>query len=159
MKKILFGICTLFFLASCGSSEVVRESRKTINGDWTLNSVTYPNATTRVDVTLLEDTSADCFTNSTWNFISNNNTGSYEVMGPGCENGPRFFTWSVEEASGPAGNYDLLLKPTDSEYKSTTGNQGFRLNLVNLTQTQMVWEQTVNFEGEPFIIRMNFNKN
>jgi hypothetical protein len=50
------------------------------------------------------------------------------------------------------------LKPTDSRYKSTTGDQGFRLNLVSLTETSMVWQQTVTLEGKPFVIRMNFTK-
>lgn len=159
MKKMILGLLTLVFLAACGSSEVVRESRSTINGNWTLSSVTYPSATTEVNVLLLDDASADCFTNSSWKFVSNNNTGSYEVNGAGCDSSSRFFSWTVEEAGGAAGNYDLLLKPTDSNYESTTGNQGFRLNLISLTQTDMVWEQTINFEGEPFIIRMNFNKN
>lgn len=158
MKKIAVIIAGFIFLVSCGSSEVVREARKTINGDWILSSISYPDATAEVSVNLLEDASAECFMYSEWNFISNNNTGSYIITDSQCDSNTRFFNWSVDQASGGNENYDLLLKPTDSDHKSTTGNQGFRINLVTLTQTEMVWEQKVTFEGEPFTIRMNFNK-
>ncbi len=159
MKKISVILILAFIVVSCGSSAVVNEARRTINGDWVLSNITYPGNNQAIDVRLFEDTNANCLKNSSWTFISNNNTGSYEVISPQCETGPRFFRWSVDEADAAAGNYDFMLKPTDADYKSTSGNQGFRINLVRLTDTDMVWEQTVNFEGKPFTIRMNFIKN
>jgi len=42
--------------------------------------------------------------------------------------------------------------------KDTENNTGFRLQLTQLTETTMRWEQTVLVEGKPFIIYMNFNK-
>lgn len=143
---------------ACGPSKVAREARKTFNGNWTLTSITYPNNTGQFNVTLFNDATASCFENSTWNFISNNNHGTYQVQGMDCSAGERYFMWSIDEENTPSGMYDFLLKPTNSDYKSTTGNQGFRLNLKTLTDTNMVWEQTVTLEGKPFVIRMNFTK-
>jgi|SRR5690554_3065385 len=157
MKKSMLLVALVFCLAACGSSEVVREARKTINGDWVLASVEYPQNAGSVNVNLLSDESAGCFENSSWNFISNNNTGTYQLGGTECPEEPRFFTWAVEEAG--ANEYFLTLKPTDSRQNSNMDNQGFRLVLNDLTQDRMVWEQTIRFEGSPFTIRMNFIKN
>ncbi|WP_372919848.1 lipocalin family protein [Salegentibacter sp.] len=160
MKKLLVLVSiTLLLVTACGPSKTAREARKTFNGDWTLTSVTYPNSSGEFNVTLLNDASAECFEGSTWDFVSNNNHGTYRVQGINCDGGERNFMWSIDEENTPEGIYDFLLKPTDENYKSTTGDQGFRLNLRSLSDTQMVWEQTVSLDGSPFVIRMNFSKN
>lgn len=158
-KQVLIFLSVILF-ASCGPSRVEREAERTFKGNWTLSSIDFPEGSSNLSVTLFQDATAECLTNSDWNFISNNNTGSYATTTPNCDNNSsRYFVWTIDEVDAEAGSYDLLLKPTDSDYKSTSGNQGFRLNLVNLTDATMVWEQRLNFEGEPFTIRMNFNKN
>lgn len=159
MKKITAVIALILGLTSCGSSEVVRDARKTVNGDWSLTSVDSPGVPSGMEVTLLQDGNIHCFLRSDWTFVSNNNTGSYILEGNDCDGDTRFFTWSLEDTSDSGSQYDLLLKPTDANHKSTTGNQGFRFNLITLTQTEMVWEQNIMFEGDSFTIRMNFNKN
>ena len=159
MRKIIFILIAAVLLASCGASQVQREARKTFNGSWTLSNISFPNNSENLQVTLFDDATADCLRNSSWNFISNNNEGTYVVSSPTCDTSTRYFNWSIDEVNAAAGTYNLLLKPTNADHKSTTGNQGFRLNIVTLTDTNMVWEQTVNFEGQLFTIRMNFNKN
>lgn len=150
-------ICAVV-LASCGTSKVVNEARKTINGEWTLSSITFPGNSNNLDVKLFNDATASCLENSTWSFVSNNNSGFYTVSGMSCDNTDnRYFQWSVDKVNA-GGNFDFMLKPTDAQWNSTT-DAGFRINLVSLTGTNMVWEQTVNFEGSPFTIQMNFNKN
>ena len=158
MKKFALIMIMVGTLFSCGPGKIAEEARRTIGGDWRLTDVTYPGNNQDVKVTLLNSIPASCLEGSSWNFIANNNTGSYVPSGLTCPSGPNFFVWSISEEDAAAGSYDLLFKPTDADYKSTTGNQGYRLNLTNLSQEQMVWEQTVTFEGKPFTIRMNFNK-
>ncbi|MFN4763588.1 lipocalin family protein [Gillisia sp. Q332] len=158
MRKLLFILATVVLTVSCGPTKVATEARKTFKGDWVLNDVTYPNNTGIYNVTLFNDASTACFRGSTWSFVSNNNTGTYTAQGVDCTAGERYFRWSIDEENTPSGMFDFLLKPTDNRYKSTTGDQGFRLNLVALTETSMVWQQTVNLEGKPFVIRMNFTK-
>ncbi|WP_166960246.1 lipocalin family protein [Yeosuana marina] len=155
MKKIL-----LIFLAiglfSCGSSKTVRDSKKVIKGDWTLNSITYSEIG-KYNVTLLNDTSKDCFEGSTWQFIPNNNTGTYSINETSCTTGVRNFVFTIQEVNADTGLYDFLLKPTDAKHKSDT-NQGFRLSLTSLSEVSMQWQQTVYVDGKPFTITMNFNK-
>ncbi|WP_373056248.1 lipocalin [Zunongwangia sp. H14] len=159
MKKIFTVLIVSVFIFSCGTSKVAKEARKTFDGGWTLTSVTYPQNTGTFNVTLLNDASASCFENSTWDFVSNNNQGTYTLQGANCASGTRYFNWSIDEENTPQGMYDFLLKPTDENANSTMGGQGFRMNLRSLSQDSMVWEQTVMLEGEPFVIRMNFSKN
>ena len=156
MKKIIYSICILLMIMSCGSSKTVRTSKQVIKGDWTLNSITY-NEIGKYNITLLNDTSKDCFEGSTWQFIPNNNTGTYSINETSCSTGVRNFVFTIQEISAETGLYDFLLKPTDAKSKSET-NQGFRLSLKALSDTVMQWEQTVSVDGKPFTITMNFNK-
>ena len=158
MKHILTFIVAAVLLTSCGASKVVRQAESTFKGSWNLNSITYPGATGDYAVTLFNDTSKMCFEGSDWFFVANNNTGTYNIAKASCPSGERNFIWTVQEVNPQTGNYDFLLKPVNEKGDSTTGNTGFRVNLVNLTETTMVWEQTVTVEGNPFTIRMNFNK-
>ena len=155
MKKailILFGICLL----SCGASKTVRQSKQVIKGNWNLSSINYSEAGT-YNVTLLGDASKDCFIGSTWEFIPNNNTGMYNIINSECNTGERYFVFTIQEIDETTGLYDFLLKPTNEKGKSDT-NQGFRLRLLSLSETAMMWEQTVNVDGKPFTITMNFSK-
>lgn len=158
MKKIIFLLIAAVFVVSCGPSRTATEARKTFRGDWVLNSITYPNNPGNFNVTLFNDASASCFQGSMWSFVSNNNTGTYTLQGPTCNAGERYFNWSIDEENTPEGMYDFLLKPTDANNRSTTGGQGFRINLVSLSDATMTWEQTVTLEGKPFVIRMDFTK-
>lgn len=159
MKKIFILLATIGLLASCGgTSKVAKEARKSFDGQWTLASVTYPNNPGQFNVTLFNEAQASCFENSNWDFVSNNNRGTYTVSGTGCDGETNQFIWSIDEENTPQGIYDFLLKPTNEDYKSTTGNEGFRLNLQSLTDTNMTWSQTVSLDGSPFTIKMNFTK-
>lgn len=156
MKKIVYGICILLMAWSCGSSKTVRDSKKVIKGSWTLSSITY-SKTGKYNVTLLNDTSKDCFEGSTWQFVPNNNTGTYTINESSCSTGLRNFVFTIQEVNAESGYYDFLLKPTNEKNKSET-NQGFRLSLMALSDTNMQWQQTVYVDGAPFIINMNFTK-
>jgi hypothetical protein len=155
MKHLLIAMLTLSLLA-CGTPKTVRESKKVIKGDWTLSSITYSEIGT-FNVTLLDDASKACFEGSTWQFVPNNNTGTYTIDNSNCANGDRYFVFSIQEIDPQTGLYDFLLKPTNEKHKSET-NKGFRLKLTQLSETNMQFQQTVSMNGQPFTINMNFIK-
>ncbi|TYB76026.1 lipocalin [Bizionia gelidisalsuginis] len=155
MKKLSFLLLAVF-LVGCGSSKVVRESKKEIKGNWVLNSVNYDNAGT-YEVTLLNDASKECFEQSTWSFVPNNNTGIYSIANTNCATGDRYFNFTIQEVDANSGLYHFLLKPTDAKGKSAN-NAGFRFRLSQLSESVMQWQQTVSVDGSPFIINMNFTK-
>ncbi|QRM88922.1 lipocalin [Lacinutrix sp. WUR7] len=155
MKHLILCLLTVCLL-SCGTTKTVRQSKKVIKGDWVIDNITYSEAGT-YNVQLLGDASKECFEGSTWNFIPNNNTGTYTVNNTECTDGVRNFVFTIKEIDELTGLYDFLLKPTNEKNKSET-NTGFRLNLAALSDTQMQWKQTVDLEGKPFTITINFSK-
>ena len=156
MKKTAILFTLLIILSSCTATKTVRESKKVIKGNWVLNTITY-NQTGTFNVTLLNDASKECFEGSSWQFIPNNNTGIYAISNSNCSTGERHFVFTIQEVNAETGLYDFLLKPTNEKNKSIT-NQGFRLKLTALSETDMQWQQNVNVDGQPFIINMDFTK-
>lgn len=156
MKKLI--ILTLFagLLAACGVPKTVIQSKKVIKGNWTISDISYSEAGT-FNTSLLNDATKECFENSTWRFIPNNNSGIYSINNGDCATGDRNFIFSIQEIDVDSGFYDFLLKPTDAKGKSET-NAGFRLRLTQLSDTNMQWEQTVNAGDSPLTISMNFIK-
>lgn len=155
MKKIILLILAIG-LVSCGPSKTVKDSKKTMKGEWTLSSITYGNTGT-YDVILLNDASKECFEGSTWAFIPNNNSGTYTINHTACTTGDRHFIFTIQEVNAETGLYDFLLKPTNKRGKSED-NHGFRFKLSALSGTAMQWQQSATVEGKPFTINMNFTK-
>ncbi|EGV43738.1 lipocalin [Bizionia argentinensis JUB59] len=155
MRNLIVLLLTLSML-SCGTSKVVRDSRKDLKGSWTLNSFNY-SKTGSFKVDLFNDASTDCFEGSTWEFIPNNSSGTYEITNSNCATGPRNFKFQIDEIDQATGLYDFLIKPTSAKGKSEY-NQGYRLKLAGITETTMQWRQTVTLDGSPFTIFMNFTK-
>lgn len=154
MKKIFLLFVLTGVLVSCGVSKAERKAQKAFKGNWTLTDVNIPSAL--VDVQLLGDQDSKCFQNSQWHFVPNNNSGSYELYN--CAEGGRNFHWSVQEDSG-MGTFYFNLKPELEGQKARKVKSGYRLRLVALDDSQMIWEQTVDFEGKPFTIQMSFDRN
>lgn len=141
---------------ACGTPKTVQESRKVIKGYWNLDNVSY-GSSGEFNVQLFNDTSAECFENTTWRFIPNNNTGVYTVDNSNCPTGERNFIFTIVEIDPASGLYDFIIKPTNAKGKSAD-DSGFRVRLAQLNESSMRWEQTVNLDGEPFKINMNFSK-
>lgn len=155
MKKIIY-LLLIGLLLSCGTSKTVRTSKKVIKGDWVLNSLSYETKNT-LSVNLLNHASAKCFEGSIWQFIPNNNTGTYSINNTECTASIRHFIFTVQEVNAENGFYDFLLKPTNRKGKSET-NAGYRLELASLTEANMQWVQRVSVNGKDFPITMNFTK-
>lgn len=162
MRKIIFLLFTLL-LASCGtlvpSSQSNGESKtpqRVIDGKWTLESVTY-NQKEKYEITLLNDTSKDCFEGSVWEFAPENNRGTYRINHNDCSVGERNFVFVIQNKDRNSGYYEFSLKPTDEKYQSET-SQGVVFQLVHLSGRTMIWEQTLKVDGKHFVISMNFVK-
>lgn len=156
MKKYLALFILAGFFLSCATPKTVRDSQKIMKGEWVLNSVTYSESG-EYRITLLGDESKDCFEGSTWRFIPNNNTGVYTIGSAGCSVGDRNFIFTIQEIDVQSGYYDFLLKPTDTRGRSEN-NQGSRLRLAQLSDTNMTWQQNLTVDGKPFRLNMNFTK-
>lgn len=157
MKKIILLVLIVSTVWACGSTKTVRASKKVIKGGWTLNQINY-SAYGTFKITFFKDASKACLEGSEWNFIPNNNSGTYAINKTDCIAGDRNFVFTIQEVDEVTGLYDFLLKPTNVKHKSET-NEGFRLKLTQLTDTDMQWEQMASIDGKTFTINMNFSKN
>ena len=155
MKKFSI-VFILFCLLSCGSSKTVRTSKKILKGQWVMTSINT-SAIGDFTLTLLDDSSAACFENSSWQFIPNNNTGNYVLSGLNCNNEARYFAFTIDEINEANKIYDFLLKPTDKKGKSEL-NYGYRLKINALTEDTMQWQQEAKVSGKTITITMNFEK-
>lgn len=158
MKKAILSLFAVALLTSCGATRIENQAQRTMKGDWTLNRISYPDASGIFTVNLFDDASASCFTGSDWNFIPNNNHGSYTINSGSCATGTRNFIFDVIETAPDSGVFDFTLKPVAEGENPRKNNTGYRMNLVSLSENSMVWEQYVTLDGKPFTIRMNFSK-
>lgn len=157
MKKfgLLFLIGTL--LVSCSLSKIEKSARKSVDGNWELNSVTY-DSSGKFNTQLLNDVSASCFEGSQWFFRSNNSTGTYTIVDANCTTGVRHFRWAANEIGKDSGNFDFTMKFIDEKKKDLNKNTGYRMQLKYLDDHQMQITQTIQFEGQPFRINLNFSR-
>ena len=151
MKKII----TLIFIASllsCAASKDTTSKKQTIEGNWVLNKISY-SKTSDYDVTTFNDTTKECLEGSTWNFMPTNNSGVYWLNGLKCTANDRDFIFEVQEIDKTSGYYDFLLKP-----KNNQSDVGFRIELSELSESTMKWQQNLAVNGTSFTINMSFKK-
>lgn len=157
-KKSLILISTVVFLSSCGISKEVREQRNLLSGTWILNDIRYENNQGMFKAVLFNDADAICFEGSNWFFRDNNSTGRYTIQqGSLCEGGDRYIRWSV--VSNPA-NYSnqLQFKFIDAKRNDISGGLGYRLNISQLTESEMTLRSNVTVEGKTITLVYEFTK-
>lgn len=154
MKKylLLFGIA--LSILSCSLSKANKTSRKTINGTWTLNDVSYENAG-HYKSTLFNDAQGICFEGSEWFFRENNSTGHYSLLNASqCDSNFRYIRWSVVEGTPN----QLQFKFTDEKKKDLTGS-GYRLIISSLSDQEMTLKNNViSEEGNQVTLVYKFTK-
>jgi len=156
MKIFLLLTLIAVTVISCGTPKTVIQSKKEIKGYWNLTNISYSEEGD-FNVSMFDIATKECFEGSSWKFIPNNNTGNYNFAGADCPTEENYFIFTIQEMDQATGLYDFLLKPTNAKKKSAT-NAGYRLQLTQLSETAMQWKQTLNVDGEPFTITMNFTK-
>jgi len=158
MRKLILLTVFLFAALSCGTPKTVIQSKKVMKGFWNLDNISY-QAPGKYKISLLDDATSECFEGSTWRFIPNNNSGIYTINNVECQTGDRNFIFTIAEIDQATGLYDFLLKPTVKQGSANkTEKTGYRLQLTQLSDTNMQWQQTVAVDGKPFTLSMNFSK-
>ncbi len=159
MRAIVIVLINILFL-SCGASDkLTRAAERSINGIWILRKVDLDtNHKGTFKIKLLDNIPTECIENTNWEFISNNNTGSYALSGYSCrQNGIYNFIWSIpKEMYGF--NHSILLKPVNKKMKSELNNKGYRMQLYELGTNTMTWSHDRIVDGEKFTILLKFEK-
>lgn len=161
MKNVKFFITALVLLtviSSCSVSKQANSMKQTINGNWMLETITTEGIAGKVTATIFNEASFNCFVGSSWNFVANNSLGNYHInqSGTECTAVTRHIRWSIYEPKGEAKEFQF--KKLDDNNKSMDNDEGFRLEIVQLTATSMQLKSHITFEGKPAAYIYNFVK-
>lgn len=150
-------VIVIGFLASCSVSKSARTQRNIISGTWILNNIDYQNNSGAFSSVLFGDAKDICFEGSQWYFRDNNSTGRYTIkQGSLCQGGDRFIRWSVIEPENSVSQ--LQFKFIDEKRNDVSGGYGYRLNITNITETQMTLTSNVAVDGETVTVVYEFSK-
>ena len=158
LKKIVTGFLLLMIVYSCSVSKDARGIKQQINGNWMLETITTEGITGKVTATIFNEAAFNCFVGSSWNFISNNSMGSYNINASGteCNAVQRLIRWSIYEPKGATKQFQF--KRLDDKKKAMGDDEGFRLEIAGLTDNTMQLKSHITFEGKPASYVYNFVK-
>ena len=160
--KKMFGypvlLSVLLLSAACSASKEGRTMKHTIDGAWTLQTIDVQGINGKISTTVFNEANLNCFTGSTWTFISNNSMGTYTLSpAAGCVATTRNIRWSIYEPKGEVKRFQF--KRLDDKKNPMDDNDGFRLSVASLTDRSMQLKSAITFEGRPATIVYNFIKN
>ncbi|MEP7141659.1 MAG: hypothetical protein ABI707_02255 [Ferruginibacter sp.] len=159
LLKYSFGLMIIAgLLTACSVSKEGRTIKKSINGSWTLQTVNTEGITAKFAAKVFNEADLDCFIGSSWNFISNNSSGSYTLVGgpAGCSTLQRNIRWSIyEQKDAPK---EFQFKRLDEKNNPLDDNNGFRLSVTMPDDNTMQLKSAITFEGKPGNIVYNFVK-
>lgn len=161
MKFLNYGFGLLLMvslLAACSVSKQGRTMKKSINGEWTLQTVNTEGINTQFAAKVFNEADLNCFLGSSWRFNSNNSSGSYSLVGgtKGCSTMQRNIRWSIYEQTGVSKEFQF--KRLDDKLNPMDDNNGFRLGITMLEGNTMQLKSAITFEGKPGNIVYNFVK-
>jgi hypothetical protein len=157
VKLFLLSLTGTAIILSCSSSKkaTATASRDAVKGTWTLSNITY-DGSVPLKLTLLDEGAEACLIGSTW-VLPNNGYGSYTIATgkTGCTSGERKIVWSYRlENDKTVFQYKRLV----DDVKAKNIEEGYRLNILSATETNMSLQSEVNFDGRPFFINYTFSK-
>ena len=163
MKKLSLLIGTflaVLIISSCSSSKEARTYKKTVDGNWQLQTITTEGITGKIKAQVLDEADFNCFVGSMWSFNKSNSLGYYNIAKNGgeCVAIKRFIRWSVfEDGTAPK---QLQYKRLDDKYNDLdAGKAGFRFTILRLDATNMQLKSDITFEGRPASVTYNFVRN
>jgi hypothetical protein len=149
---------TLFFSA-CSTSKEARTIKSSIDGNWTLKTITIEGNPSIIRVKVFNEADNNCFVGSSWNFISNNGSGNYTIpaSADGCSAVTRKIKWTIYEPKGEEKKFQF--KRLDDKNNPLDDNNGYRLSIGSVTNDNMQLKSAITYEGNPVTVVYNFTKN
>ncbi len=158
MKKIVLSIAFAALLASCKTSApaakttVAGKSDRAIKGNWTIKSVTYTGSEF-IKIVSFDLADAQCFVGSTWNFISNNDTGDMTLSKTGCPYITSKIKWYVNK------DEQFVLKFLDESIKAKKVKEGYILKISDQAEKSFKLHDAINVGGKMVDVVYQFEKN
>ena len=94
ISGITFNNSMLELLSACSVSKEAKSIKKTVNGDWILQTIDVEGINSKFKAKVFNEADFNCFIGSTWHFVSNNSMGSYTIPATttGCDAITRKYT-------------------------------------------------------------------
>ena len=161
MKYVKGGLIIMLFVAAfsaCSVSKEARSMKKTINGNWILQTITTEGITGITKTRIFNEAEFGCFIGSDWNFVSNNSMGSYNLVdkSKNCTPLKRFIRWSVYEPKDLPKEFQF--KRLDDKKNAMDNGDGYRLTVTELDDNHMKLKSDIVFGGSAGAIIYNFVK-
>jgi len=157
MKKIL---CIVLFISAaigCKSTSTVstkldNKTERILKGDFTITAVNFPGSDF-LNVTSFYLADSKCFIGSNWSFISNNNKGemALNTLDTSCKEFNSPITWYLNKEG------QFVLKIIN-DYKAKEVNNGFVLDIINVTETSFDLVDQINVAGQTKEITYSFQR-
>ena len=159
LLKYMLGIVIIAAgLTACSVSRQARSLKKSIDGSWTLQTANTEGITEKFAAKVFNEADLNCFIGSSWDFVSNNSTGTYSLVGGtnGCSTLKRSIRWSIYESKDAPKEFQF--KRLDEKNNPMDDDNGFRLSLTMPDDNTMQLRSAITFEGKPGFIVYNFVK-
>jgi CRISPR/Cas system CMR-associated protein Cmr1 (group 7 of RAMP superfamily) len=128
MRKLSY-LFLLIFIVACKTNTATKLDNKTervIKGKWQISSVNFIGSE-YFKINAFDLADVKCFENSTWNFVSNNNTGDFTLSNTSCTGYRSKITWFINKE----GNF--VMKILDDGIKSKRVKEGYVLRVANVS--------------------------
>ncbi|MEW5676256.1 lipocalin family protein [Flavobacterium enshiense] len=143
MKKLVYLIMVVVFAAGCKSNPATKLDMKSevmLKGNWKISSVTYPGSE-YFKVTSFNIADAQCFVNSQWKFVSNNNKGEMALSNSKCVTYGSQITWFINKEG------NIVMKFLTEGIKAKHTSSGYVLRVANQTENSFQLIDKVNVGG------------
>ena len=154
-KLLLLGLFAIVFAgcktASVGNTKLDKSSQVDIKGNWRIASVSYPGSE-YIKVNSFDIADSQCFVGSTWNFISNNNKGSFSLNKSDCATYNSPITWYINKDG------QFVLKVLDEGLKSKKVKTGYFLMVENQSENSFQLVDKINVGNNPTNVVYQFEK-
>ncbi len=159
LRSVVCSMITAFLIiafSACSVSKEARTMKKTINGDWILQTIITEGITGVAKTKVFNEAEFSCFIGSEWNFISNNSMGSYSIVDKSKDCTPlkRFIRWSIYEPKDLPKEFQF--KRLDDSKNAMDNGDGYRLTVTEISQNQFKLRSDIAFGGSAGAIIYNF---
>ena len=156
MKKLLIIGLFAIFAVGCKSTSATttkldRSSQSAIKGNWMISSVSYPGQSA-IAVNSFGIADSQCFVNSNWKFVSNNNKGTMELTKAGCTAFASPITWFINKDG------QFVLKVLSAGEKAKRVRDGYILGVANQTETSFQLIDKIDVGGKMTDVVYQFQK-
>ncbi|PUZ26491.1 Lipocalin-like domain-containing protein [Chitinophaga costaii] len=157
----LCGLFLAFFAVSCApktaATGTTSFSKRALNGSWILTDIQFDGIPKGSKVSIFDEAPYQCFIGSQWDFVSNNNKGSFTLTATdnGCSTGNQPIIWSIVQENG---DNVFQFKKLFNGDKAKNVTTGYKVSLSDVQATSMTWRAAVGFQGQTGYLVYSFQR-